>query len=245
MTMRSSMRHYRSGFTLLELLVATAVAAVVLLVINGTFFGALRLHNTAHARIDEDLALQRALAIIRQDLSGLMIPPSPTSQAVVLSGQLQTIVSSTSASDPVGERVSPDIYTNSGKISGWDQYADVQKVSYFLSPPTDSSNAKTLIRAVTRNLLPVQDVVAPEQQELLPGVSAVTVEFYDGTDWTTEWDSSTTGTLPTAVRFSVTLVRSGLNGNNTSAPITLVVPVLVSTSAAQQQAAATAAGGQE
>ena len=44
---RPSLRSTR-GFTLLELLIATAVSAIVLLAINTTFFGALRLHNTTH-----------------------------------------------------------------------------------------------------------------------------------------------------------------------------------------------------
>ena len=39
------------GFTLLELIIATAVGAVVLVVIQTTFFSALRLHNTTHARL--------------------------------------------------------------------------------------------------------------------------------------------------------------------------------------------------
>ena len=42
----------RRAFTLLELLVATAVGAVVLIVVQTTFFSALRLHNTTHTRID-------------------------------------------------------------------------------------------------------------------------------------------------------------------------------------------------
>ena len=62
------------GFTLLELLIATAVGAVVLIVIQTTFFGALRLHNTTHARIDSDLLLQRALGLVRKDFAGIMLP---------------------------------------------------------------------------------------------------------------------------------------------------------------------------
>ena len=48
------------GFTLLEILIATVVGAIVLLVINATFFGALRLSNTTHDRIASDLEVQRA-----------------------------------------------------------------------------------------------------------------------------------------------------------------------------------------
>ena len=80
---RSHLRPVR-GFTLLELLLATAVAAVVLLAINTVFFGALRLHNTTHEKIDTDLVLQRALGIVRRDLAGLMLPTG--GEGVVLAG---------------------------------------------------------------------------------------------------------------------------------------------------------------
>ncbi|MEN9401881.1 MAG: hypothetical protein RL091_584, partial [Verrucomicrobiota bacterium] len=73
-TLRSSTTSSPRGFTLLELLVATSVAAIVLLVINATFFGALRLHNTTHDRIEQDLVLQRALGLIQRDVAGLMQP---------------------------------------------------------------------------------------------------------------------------------------------------------------------------
>ena len=67
-------RARRRGFTLLELIIATAVGAVVLVVIQTTFFSALRLHNTTHARLAEDQSVQRAAGIIRRDLAGLVLP---------------------------------------------------------------------------------------------------------------------------------------------------------------------------
>jgi len=225
------------GFTLLELLVATTVAAIVLLVINATFFSALRLHNTTHEKIDNDLALQRALGIVRRDLAGLVLPGG------ILSGQLQTTEISSTGNDPVGERASPDFFTNSGKVDGWNPFSDVQMVSYFLAPATDGSNSKTLVRAVTRNLLPVQDTTTPDQQELLTGVAAVSVEFYDGTDWVADWDSTATTSMPTAVKFRLTMARPGTVAD-TAGPIELLVPILVMTTQ-DQQAAAAAGGGQE
>ncbi|MEO7414837.1 MAG: prepilin-type N-terminal cleavage/methylation domain-containing protein, partial [Opitutaceae bacterium] len=79
-------RRGESAFTLLELILAVAIGAIVLLVINGTFIGALRLHNTTHAKIDEDLMLQRTLTIVRKDLAGVMIPANPQATTYTLSG---------------------------------------------------------------------------------------------------------------------------------------------------------------
>ena len=234
-------QHPRStrGFTLLELLVATAVAAIVLLVINATFFSALRIHNTTHDKIDSDLAQQRALGIVRRDLAGLMLPNTSTNGGI-LAGELQTSAFSSSAGDPVGDRVSPDFYTNSGRVDGWNPFSEVQKVAYFLAAATDGSGGKSLVRAVTRNLLPVQES-RPESQVLLDGVVSAEIEFYDGTDWTSEWDSTATSSLPTAIKFRLAMAAPGA-GRNGGGLIELVVPVLVTTAAAQTAAAA---GGQQ
>ena len=118
-----------AAFTLLELLVATAVSATVLLVINATFFSALRLHNTTHERIDRDLVLQRTLGIVRKDFAGIMLPGG------TLAGQLQTTTFSSTTMDSAGERIGPDIYTNSARIDGWTSfYAD--HVAWLVLPST-------------------------------------------------------------------------------------------------------------
>ena len=59
MTLRRTFRP-RSGFTLLELLLAVAAFALVLAAINGVFYGALRLRNKTVAGFDDSLPLQPA-----------------------------------------------------------------------------------------------------------------------------------------------------------------------------------------
>lgn len=230
------------GFTLLELLLATAIGAVVLLVINSTFFAALRLHKTTHEKIDEDLVIQRTLSIVRKDLAGIMIPPSPTATTAKLSGQLTTEIASTNELDGTSERITPDLFTNSGRIDGWSPYADVQMVSYYLSPAADGGQAKDLVRVVTRNLLPVIEATI-ENQILLTGVNSAGISYFDGENWLDIWDSATTSTLPAAIKFSVVLEpRDRTAARSDSAPIELIVPILVKTSATlQQEAAAEAA----
>jgi type II secretion system protein J len=226
------------GFTLLELILATAIGAVVLLVINTTFFAALRLHNTTHDSIDEDLVVHRTLNIIRRDLAGVMIPPSPTTTNARLSGQLTTEVASTNDLDGSSERISPDIFTNSGRIDGWSSFAEVQMVSYYLSPAADGSPTKDLVRVVTRNLLPVLESTT-ENQILLTRVAAAGVSYFDGENWLDIWDSATTRTLPAAIKFSLMLEpRDRMAARSDAAPIELIVPVLVKTTATLQQEAA-------
>lgn len=223
---RQSRRSAQRGFTLLELLIATAVGAVVLLVVQTTYFGALRLHNTTHERLEEDLVIQRSLGIIRRDLTGIMLPGG------TLAGQLQSESYSSSLTGNYGDRVMPDIFTNSGKVDGWNPFSDVQMVSYYLAPAEGSGKARNLLRLVTRNLLPVQEA-EPEIQVVLSGVESATTMFYDGTGWVDTWDSEATTSLPTAIKFSLVMAPTG-GGGATANPIDLVVPVWVKTTAQAQ-----------
>jgi type II secretion system protein J len=225
---RPAAGHAVRGFTLLELLIATAVGAVVLLVIQTTYFGALRLHNSTHEKIEEDLVVERALGIIRRDLAGIMLPGG------TLSGELQTTDFSSSLTGSYGDRISPDLYTNSGKVDGWNPFSEVQMVAYYLSPARGAERGRDLIRVVTRNLLPVQDFV-PAEQTILSGVESAAMAFFDGTTWTGNWDSTETSTLPAALKLSLVMAtrEAGQSGRD---PIDLVVPVLVTTTTSQTQA---------
>lgn len=235
-----------AGFTLIEMIISISIAAIVLLVINATFFGALRLHDATHARIDEDLVLQRTLGIIRHDLEGLVLPPSATSTTTTLAGQLQTTVAATTSLDGTNaERVTPDLTTSSGRIDGWTAFSDVQRVAYFVTPDANGGDTKNLVRVVTRNLLPVDSEPQDETQTLLTGVTDAEITFFDGADWTDTWDTTETSTLPSAIKFSVTLAPRGTTTSGANpAPIDLVVPVLVTTRTSAQQTAAAASSTQ-
>jgi len=234
MTPRSpSRRASRRAFTLLELLVATAVSAIVLLVINATFFGALRLHNTTHDHIDRDLVLQRTLGIVRSDLAGLMLPGG------VMSGQFQTMATDGVISDAPGDRLSPDLYTTTGTIDGWNPFSEVQIVSYYLAPEADGSNNKSLVRVVARNVLPVQESTT-DQQVLLHGINTASLQYFDGTEWTDAWDSSTSSTLPTAIKLQLVLAPVDA-GQPLPSAVELVVAVPVVTKTGLTQA--TGGGG--
>lgn len=211
----------RPGFTLMELLLATAVGAVVLLAIQTTFFGALRLHRTTHARLDDDRTVERTLAIVRRDLAGLRLPGG------TLAGPLQSTTFSSLAAGTPGDRVTPDLFTTSGRIDGWTPFAEVQSVAYYLAAGSAAGAGRDLVRAVTRNLLPVQEAV-PEETVLLENVAAAELLYFDGTGWTDTWDSEATTSLPTALKFSLTLAPADRSAA-APAPCEIVVPLLVKT----------------
>lgn len=235
----------RAAFTLLELIIATAIGAVVLLVIQTTFFGALRLHNTTHARIERDRVLERAFDFVRRDFAGLLLPGG------TLSGEFQTSEFSSLATGSYGERVTPDIFTSSARIDGWSPFSEAQMVAYYLADgdttgaaatstaPAAPAGSKTLVRVVTRNLLPVQDA-ASEEVPLLPGVASATVLYYDGSGWTDFWDSAATSTLPSAVKFSLQMASVG--SGDPPAPVEIVIPITATTVTTQTEAASAESG---
>jgi prepilin-type N-terminal cleavage/methylation domain-containing protein len=235
-TSGASLSRSDSGFTLMELLIATVIGAFILLVINGTYFGALRLSNHTQAQVEDNLVLERALNLVRRDLDGLMLPGSPTANAPVgtFSGQFQDTPTYSPTQEFASTRISADFYTTTGEVNGWNPYSEVQVVAYFLAPATDGSNTKNFVRAVTRNLLPVQ-TPETDEQVLLTGITAAEFDYYDGTQWDPTWDSTQTSTLPAAIRVSLTM--AGSNPNQPPPPISLVIPVLVATKTSAQTAA--------
>ena len=214
----------RAAFTLIEVLLAVAVFAIVLAAINSVFFSALRLRNKAVQSFEKSLPLQQALSFVQKDLEGIMLPGGR------LAGTFTTTIQGLSNSMAfVGERVTPDIYTTSGNVGELARWADVQRVAYFLAIPTNvnsTANGKDLVRMVTRNLLPV-NVEEQEQQYLMNGVETLRLQFFDGLAWTDTWDSSMSTNLPAAIKVQVTLSEDYTGKSRTPPPVELVVPIMV------------------
>jgi type II secretion system protein J len=212
----------QGAFTLIEILLAVGVFSIVLIAINTVYFSALRLRNRATEMFENSVPLQRALTVIKRDLEGLMLPGG------TLAGKLQTDLTSTanSTAESVGERVSPDLYTTTGGVDDTSPYSEVQKVAYYLTTSTNLGPGRDLVRSVTRNLLPAATEL-PDAQVLLSGVDEAVVLFYDGTDWTETWDSTTQTNLPSAIKVQIALASKNEQQLAVAEPIELVVPVLV------------------
>jgi len=219
-----SRRFTPRGFTLMELLLAVAVFAIVLAALNTVYFAALRLRNRTQDGFDAALPVEQAVMTIKRDLAALRPPGSGP-----LAGQFQTTTTTNNntAMESVGVRLCPDLYTGSGFIDEWTPFSEVQRVAYFLAMPTNQSVGRDLIRAVSRNLLPVNtDEV--DRQFLLEGVQNAIFQYYDGSVWQDVWDSTTSSNLPFAVRVQITMIppddTTGATALN-RAPIEFVVPI--------------------
>lgn len=220
------------GFTLIEVLLAVVIFAIVLAAMSTVFYSALRLRNKTAARLEEKLPVQHAAAMIQRDLSSLVAPGG------VLASNLTT-----AASGALQAQNATPFFVNTGVIDDTSPWSEVQKVAYYLADSADQPGTKDLMRAVTRNLLAPTDEV-PTGQWLMGGVRTLTFSYYDGTAWTETWDSSTTTNLPTAIKVQIEL--ASLNaGQAAESPLEFVVPVVVQIRTNQTKKATAATGGEQ
>ncbi|MCC6231628.1 MAG: prepilin-type N-terminal cleavage/methylation domain-containing protein [Verrucomicrobiales bacterium] len=232
-----------AGFTLLEVLLAITVGAVVLVAINGVFFSALRLRERTTRLIESALPVQRALNLVTRDLASL-VPPGTT-----MSGAFATVPTNSL----LPGQVTPDLFTASATLDDLTPWPEVQKVAYLVLPSTNRAHGKQLVRAVTRNLLATV-TESPAYEPVLDGVESLTLLYHDGTQWQTTWDSATAATpLPAAIKVELQLeAGSGLSDaealaqpNASRGPlppvITTVVPILLDGSTNTTDTASTSA----
>jgi type II secretion system protein J len=214
-------RHIRrGGFTLVEVMLAMAVCAVVLAAINGVFFGALRLRETTNRVVDESQPAQLALGTMRSDLQSAV---SPTTNGV-MTGDFR-VGDITSAG--LNQNVSIEMYTTTGALHENEPWGEVQRVTYGLRPPAGGAGAQgqDLVRSVTRNLLATITPV-PEDQWVMGHVQNLTFDCYDGTQWRNTWDTTLSDTnLPIAVRVTIQLAGEDPSDPRAREPIVLLVPV--------------------
>jgi prepilin-type N-terminal cleavage/methylation domain-containing protein len=209
-----------SAFTLIEVMLALAISAIVLAAIGGVFFSAVRLRERTAAVLDESVALHHAFSLLRRDLQGALPPGSP----FPLAGDFkqEALGGGTSQSSRL------QLFTTTGVISDAAPWGDIQEVIYELRDPSQRTSAggKDLIRSVTRNLLATA-VPDPDEQWLMGSVQSLEFSCYDGTDWRDSWDTSLGDTnLPSAVRVRILLASNNNAAIRAQQPFEMVVPLL-------------------
>lgn len=206
------------AFTLVEMILAIGVAAIVLVVVNAVLFTALHLREVTTSAVDAATPLDQAMTFLRRDLQCVVTPTNGTSK--FLSGSFKA---GTVNSAGIAEPVAVEMFTADGALSANAPWADIQRVTYELKNSTDFPGRRDLYRSVTRNLL-ATSTPEVEDQLMLGGVESVKFSCYDGSQWQAAWDTSDTTSLntnlPLAVRVDIQMA-----GGNANEPIELVVPI--------------------
>jgi type II secretion system protein J len=220
------------AFTLLELLLAVLVFAIVLAAIHTVFFSAFKLRTKTSEALERSLPLQQALAIIKRDLANLLPPGGVLSGALQSTPTITTTASGVNLSGALNRQAGPHFFTAVGIVDENAPWSEIERVSYHLTTPTNNTPGLDLYRSVARNLLPVtQDQT--DDQYLMSGVEAISFQYYNGAAWQETWDSTQvdtvtglTNNLPSAIKVQLQLYNNN-RSLGTPAPVELVVPVTV------------------
>jgi type II secretion system protein J len=189
-----------AGFTLIELLLALSIMSMILAAMSGVLYLAFRMHTNMTATLEESMPVEQALLSIQRDLSCIVC--NNTSNNVMLIGSFQTI----NLTNKLVGQEGPDFYTTGGEPDGMVPWGDIQKVNYLLANSTNRSlNGRDLVRAVTRNLLPINGApTTPDRRKvILSGVQSLTFYYYDGMTWENNWDTTQQTNLPFGIKMAI------------------------------------------
>jgi len=200
-----STRRPHRGFTLLELLLAMALAAVLSLTLYTSFSTAVKARRTAQNAVRSARAGAVAMDLICHDLESVVPPPAApadgTAATLTLAGPFE-------GQHGAGGRGDNDhllFRTIEAEANANENLNDplaegVREVEFYIATDT---NPPGLVRRVNRNVLAT--VQKPGDAELLcRGVRGFSVQYFDGSAWQTDWDPTQNGdVLPYAVRVTL------------------------------------------
>jgi type II secretion system protein J len=211
-------RNSKFGFTLIEVILAIGISAIVILTITAVFYAALHLRDATQDYVDSTTPINQTMAFLRRDLANVVTPTNGTTK--VLSGDFKVGNVTTTGN---GQPAAIEMFTTTGDLSDSKPWGDIQRVTYELrDPTTQNAQGKDLVRSVTRNLLTISTPDVKDEW-MMSGVQSISFSCFDGTQWWNTWDTtgvmSANTNLPTVVKVDIQLV-----GNNL-APIEIVVPI--------------------
>jgi prepilin-type N-terminal cleavage/methylation domain-containing protein len=214
------------GFTLMELLVALAMASII----AGSLYSALRIafraRASAEASVEPIRTAELATALLRSDfesalpargtLAGPFVGtdttgdgglPADTVSFFTLGNPSDAYTSAQFMSQPANAGAGQGTMgaTVSNVLPAEARKVEIGLVTY---PGPGGVAEQVLVRRVTTNLLS-QVAIDGDEEVLCRGVRAVNFRYYDGLTWQESWDSALLeNAIPTAVAMVVELDRS-------------------------------------
>ncbi len=190
-------RFNRSAWTLLELLLSLAIAALVLTLIYSLFHMVLSAMRAQEGTRSRSAEVSNILGILRDDLTMVVQPEGDRGCELVLESGKQ-------GNPPAFHRLDlcSKEFTERQEDSRWH---DMVRVQY------RAESSPTGIRLLqSRNL-----VVGPGMSDepvtnvLIESLEGIHIEFFDGYSWTGVWPPKETNTLPVAARMSLQVSERG------------------------------------
>jgi general secretion pathway protein J len=178
------------GFTLIEIMVATAIASIMLLMAYASYtsiFKSIK-RSTGRAEFYENVNL--ALMKIDQDLANTYFNKNNKNITFVCEN-----AKGVSKIDFV--TVNHNQFNYSAKMS------DVREVGYFLRESKKVADLYHLMKREKSNYWDEDPLTGGTVNMLLPNVVSLKFEFQQGNDWAENWDSRQNNNFPRAVRTTL------------------------------------------
>lgn len=189
-------RGFSDGFTLIEILVATAIASLILLMAYASYrsiFDSIK-RSTGRSEFYENVNL--AIMKIDQDLSSTYYTRNNKNITFISEN-----MKGNSRLDFV--TVNHNDYKFSGTLRTSVRESDVKEVGYYLSEDKNTMGLFHLIKREKFNYWEDDPLSGGIENVLLPNVVSLTFEFKKGNDWDDDWDSRQNNLFPKAVKTTL------------------------------------------
>ena len=212
----------QGGFTLMEVMFATMAFALILLVMQMTFSGALGLRNRMQKRVDQQAALPLAMSVMKRDLENMIVTGGLMAEGIIC----------TEMGSPDMPDDQLEFYSTTAVVSDQFPWGDVQKVGYLLGVDpiqTVTTNLGQALMRMSLNTLPLEANEEPPVETLmLDNVRSLQFEFFDGLEWLQTWDSTVNEpAVPLAVRARVEVFTNNPNPTGRQTRVwEILVPIL-------------------
>ena len=197
------------GFTMIELLVALAMVAIVAASLTSALWSAYHETRQAQAVVAPSDQVSIALEYICDDVQNAYITPNIATAAAPLATDFE----GTQAQDTRGHEADDlQFYSTAESPQHVDANGEVKHIEYTVEQPV-GGNDYVLVRRVIRNLLPPSVQPAPDEEIICRGVNSFTIQYYDGSNWNSTWDSTAENNeLPAAVQVILELQETSPAG---------------------------------
>ncbi len=212
-------RPRHGGFTLIEVLVATAIVAMLFTIVFGTFFYTI---NNAEAREEQAALYHRANFIVNNISQCVSCAHIPFGGDYSDEEEEKPLFFGSNTSLDDSEGISLSMFTSNPRFGGQRTGGGIAYVTYGVARAGDvdaaewlrDENNPLILRCDVEPLLagPAEEDEEQPQWEL--NIRSLNIEYFDEVDWLSEWSYEEQGALPDAVRIELEL--AGSNGDTYS-----------------------------
>lgn len=184
--MMNSQRHnpnakrHASGFTLLEVILAITITAVVSATLFTSLSGAFDMRRQVEEHLSGRETSRAVMAILQADLEA--VPRAGGRISGVFMGESDTGMNNADTDAMLYVTANPALRTDQ-------DLADLRQVELRLLKSKDDEDYYVLARLVTGNLL-ARTVPEPAVQVLARRVVSLDLKYYDNGEWIDEWNST-------------------------------------------------------